>query len=110
MIEGMSEPMNAETNEWKLRHAANGLAALEGLHDLPKDDAEAVNFAYQQLLSAANKIGSPPDSAPDKMVRVWTGTEWVQIVNHGWDTSRIVAHNPEDRVLVGDMRTFYEES
>lgn len=45
-----------ETNEWKLRHAANGLAGLKALRDLPTEDADAINYAYQQLLAAANQL------------------------------------------------------
>jgi hypothetical protein len=84
--------------------------AVEAARNAIPEEAYVDNLsrAHIRLMleAAANKIGSKPDAAPTKRVRVWTGTEWVQVVNHGWDTSLIPSHNPGERIYIGDLRAF----
>lgn len=45
------------TNEYSMRQAANGMIDFSNKHrDLPREDLELIDYAYNQLLRGANMI------------------------------------------------------
>ena len=59
-IHGMStheDPLLEPTNEYALRHAANGLIDFANRHrELPAAELDLIDYAYKQLHRGANTI------------------------------------------------------
>lgn len=61
MTADQNDPHSEPTNEYNMRHAANGLVEFVNRNRgaLPDSEFEAVDFAYKQLLRGANTISAP---------------------------------------------------
>lgn len=56
MSEDRSSILDEPTNEYAMRHAANELNRMTSKFDIPAEDQDRLNFAYQQLQRGANTL------------------------------------------------------
>ena len=59
--------LDEPTSEYAMRDAANELNRMTSKYDIPAEDQERLNYAYQQLHRGANTLRSALTTASDTL-------------------------------------------